>query len=137
MISAELRYQVVKDDSLIGEEQDSLPAAVLLAACYDGHAAKFVRDKHNFMCFYASRQKMSQQEYIPVPCDAFRPWSPSGDDQEAQEQVAEMIAESGLLHSKIEGLQIITLTYSQGELVNICEKASPAIKSELSKAKRT
>ncbi len=104
------RYQVIKGDILIGESSN-LCDAVLLAASYDGHAAKFVRDKHGFMSFFASRHKIPVNEYIPAPCDAFRPWSPLKDETEAKEHVAQLIVESGQLHSKHKDLQIVTLIF--------------------------
>ena len=104
------RYQVKKGPILIGECLN-LRDAVLLAASYDGHAAKFVRDKHGFMSFFASRHKISAHEYVPVPCDAFRPWSPLKDETEAKEHVAQLIVESGQLHFKHKDLEIVTLNY--------------------------
>ena len=136
-MDSELRYQVVQDDSLVGEEHMRLRDAVLVAAAFDGHAARFVRDKHNFMCFYASRVQIRPDEYVPAPCDAFRPWSPLADDLEAEEEVAKMLVEAGDLHSKHKDLQIITLTYSKGTLTGICENASPRLRTELLEKPRT
>ena len=127
----ELRYLVVKDDSPVSGEHENLRDAVLTAAAFDGHAARFVRDKHNFMCFYASRVQINPDEYVPAPCDAFRPWSPLQDDQDAEDEVAKMLLEIGDLHSKLKDIQIITLTYLQGRLINICERASPHLRSKL------
>ena len=127
----EIRYQVIKNDSPIGTEHINLRDAVLVAACFDGHAARFVRDKHNFMCFYASRVQITPDEYVPVPCDAFRPWSPEEDDLKAEEEVAKKLVEIGDLHWKQKDLQIIALTYSQGTLIDIGENASPKLREKL------
>ncbi len=102
------RYQVIKGNIFIGE-CPNLRDAVLLAASYDGHAAMFMRDKHGFMSFFASRHQIPSHEYVPAPCDAFRPWSPLKDEIEAKEHVAKLIVESGELHFKHKDLKIVTL----------------------------
>ena len=125
------RYQVIKGDTPIGEKHLRLRDAVLMAASYDGHAAKFVRDKHGFMCFFASRQQMNPQEYVPAPCDAFRPWSPLKDEAEAENHVAEMIVESGKLHSRHPDLGVVTLTYQHDVLIGVSDNAPPGMRSTL------
>lgn len=117
------RYQVIKGNQMVGEEHSLLHDAVLMAASHDGHAAKFVRDKHGFMCFYASRQQIPHQEYIPAPCDAFRPWSPLKDDAEAKEHVARLIVESGYLHFKHKDMAIVFLIYENDILIDLSENA--------------
>jgi hypothetical protein len=127
----QFRYQVTKGGKPIGEKHLRLRDAVLMAASYGGHAAKFIRDKHGFMCFYASRHQMNPQEYVPAPCDAFRPWSPLKDEAEAEEHVARMIVESGLLHSKHKDLGVVTLTYQNNVLTDISSNAPPKMRSML------
>lgn len=103
------RYQVIKGNIPIGKTCLNLPDAVLLAASYDGHAARFVRDKHGFMSFFASRFQIADQEYVPAPCDAFRPWSSLKDETMAKEDVAKQIMQSGQLHFKHKDLKIIAI----------------------------
>ncbi|MDR1311034.1 MAG: hypothetical protein LBK01_04050 [Burkholderiaceae bacterium] len=100
------RYLVTKDGVPVAAPFLLLRDAVLSAARYGGHGAKFVRDKHGFMCFFASRRKTGEMEYIPAPCDAFRYWSPLRDDIEAEEHVSRQIMESGWLHAVFKDLRI-------------------------------
>jgi len=124
-MTRKIRYQVIKENRPVGEEHTLLCDAVLMAASYDGHAAKFVRDKHGFMCFYASRQQIPHQEYIPAPCDAFRPWSPLKDEAEAKEDVARMIAESGWLHFRHKDMGIVFITYENDRQTGLSNNAPP------------
>lgn len=125
----QVRYQVVQGNRLVGKEHVRLHDAVLVAASHDGHAAKFVRDKHGFMCFYASRRQMPLEEYIPAPCDAFRPWSPLKDETEAKEHVARLIVESGWLHFRHKDMAIVSLTYENGILTALSENALPEMRA--------
>jgi len=118
-----IRYQVIRGDRLVGAEHAQLHNAVLLAASHDGHAARFVRDRHGFMSFYASRHPIPHQEYIPAPCDAFRPWSPLKDEEEAKEHVARLIVESGWLHFRHKDMGIVFLTYENNILIDVSENA--------------
>lgn len=123
------RYQVLKGHIPVGEAHSLLRDAVLAAASYDGHAAKFVRDKHGFMCFFASRQPMNPEEYVPAPCDAFRPWSPLKDDKEAEKEIARLIVESGRLHFRHKDISVITLTGENGAPVDPGHPASAEMTS--------
>ncbi|MDR0934040.1 MAG: hypothetical protein LBM56_02975 [Burkholderiaceae bacterium] len=120
----QIRYQIIKGSAPVGEEHSLLRDAILAAASYNGHVARFVRDKHGFMCFFASRQPMPPTiEYLPAPCDAFRPWSPLKDEAEAEEHVARLIMESGWLHFRHKDLSVVTLTYENGTLVSLSDNA--------------
>jgi len=127
----EVRYQVVKGESPVGDEHFLLRDAVLMAASYGGHAATFTRDKHGFKCFFASRQPIPFPEYVPAPCDAFRPWSPLQDEGEAEEAVAKEILEIGRLHFKHRDMGIVTLTYENGRLAHVSGNAPVVIQSRL------
>ena len=135
-MAKQVRYQVIKGDTPVGEKHLRLRDAVLMAASYDGHIGKFVRDKHGFMCFFASRQQIDPQEYVPAPCDAFRPWSPLKNEEEAEHHVAEMIVESGRLHSKYKDLGVVTLTYQNDMLTGISDNAPPGMIAMLGEKKR-
>lgn len=132
----EFRYQVIKGDMLLGQEYLLLRDAVLAAASHGGHAAKFVRDKHGFMSFFASRQPMNPLEYVPAPCDGFRPWSPLKNDAEAEEHIARLIVESGWLHFKHKDLAIITLTYENNVLTDLSDNAPSKLTAMLHGEKR-
>lgn len=134
-MSRQIRYQVIKGDQPVGGEHPLLCDAILMAASYDGHAATFVRDKHGFMCFYASRQQIPHKEYIPAPCDAFRPWSPLKDEAEAKEYVARLIAESGWLHFRHKDMGIVFLTYENDVLTNLSDNAPPEMLARHGKKK--
>ena len=128
------RYLVVKGDSPVGEEHALLHNAVLAAASHDGHAARFVRDKHGFMSFFASRRPMpSSLEYVPAPCDAFRPWSPLKNDDEALEHVSKLIIEDGRLHATHEDITVVTLTYVNNRLETLSPNAPAALMTRMEK----
>lgn len=85
------------------------------------------------MSFFASRHPWPAQEYIPAPCDAFRPWSPLKDEAEAQEHIARLIVESGWLHFRHKDMGVVALTYENGILVALSDNAPQSMTTRLGK----
>lgn len=121
------KYQVVGNDGkLIDGPCNTVRAAVLTAAKHDGFGACFARideagdiNPKAGMRLYSSARHIGNNPYFPVLRDAFRGESELVADDAAMDEVAELVRQNGVLHSRY-SLQILELDYSEaGELVAV------------------